>query len=112
VGALDPNRQEDIDMAPANPPHTRVLPMLENGDQLDQKTFHARYQAMPEDCRAELIGGIVYMSSPQNVPHSKAHRLVVRWLDEYTEATPRTDALMNNTQILGFVTKLAKQASR
>ena len=32
----------------------KALPPLENGDRLDQKTFHARYEAMPEDCRAEL----------------------------------------------------------
>lgn len=82
-------------------PRIRTLPPLENGDLLDQKTFHARYQAMAEDCRAELIGGIVYMPSPQKVPHSKAQQLVVRWLDEYAEATPGTDALANNTQILG-----------
>src|SRR5262249_1436842 len=78
-----------------------TLPPLENGDQLDQQTFHARYQAMPGDCRAELIGGIVYIPSPQKVPHSKAQQLVVRWLDEYAEATPGTEALLNNTQILG-----------
>jgi hypothetical protein len=40
------------------------LPPLVNGDHLDQKTFHERYEAMPPDVRAELIGGIVYMSSP------------------------------------------------
>jgi Uma2 family endonuclease len=80
---------------------TKLLPPLENGDQLDQRTFHARYQAMPESCRAELIGGIVYMSSPQKVPHSKAQQLVVRWLDEYAEATPGTEPLLNNTHILG-----------
>jgi Uma2 family endonuclease len=56
---------------------------------------------MPEDCRAELIGGIVHMPSPQKVPHSETQLLVVRWLDEYTEATPGTKALLNNTQILG-----------
>ncbi len=88
-------------MATAKPPRARALPPLENGDRLDQPTFHARYQAMPEDCRAELIGGIVYVSSPQKVPHSKAQQLVVRWLDEYAEATPGTEALLNNTQILG-----------
>jgi Uma2 family endonuclease len=77
------------------------LPPLQNGDHLDQKTFHARYEAMPEDCRAELIGGIVYMASPQKIPHSQAQQLVVRWLDEYTEATPGTNSLLNNTQILG-----------
>jgi Uma2 family endonuclease len=88
-------------MATAKPPRTGALPPLENGDRLDQKTFHARYAAMPEDCRAELIGGIVYMASPQKVPHSKAQKLVIRWLDEYAEATPGTEALLNNTQILG-----------
>ena len=77
------------------------LPPLENGDRLDQRTFHTRYLAMPEDCRAELIGGIVYMPSPQKIPHSEAQLLVVRWLDEYAEATPGTQALLNNTQILG-----------
>lgn len=88
-------------MATAQPPQRRTLPPLENGDQLDQKTFHARYKAMPEDYRAELIGGIVYMASPQKVPHSQAQCLVVRWLDEYVEATPGTDRLSNHTQILG-----------
>src|SRR5262245_15062541 len=52
---------EDTDMATAiGSPRTKTLPPLENGDHLDQPTFHARYEAMPEDCRAELIGGIVY----------------------------------------------------
>jgi Uma2 family endonuclease len=88
-------------MAMANPPQSKSLPPLENGDQLDQKTFHARYLAMPEDCRAELIGGIVYLPSPQKIPHSETQLLVVRWLDEYAEATPGTKALLNNTQILG-----------
>ena len=82
-------------------PRTRTLPPLENGDHLDQPTFHVRYEAMPEDCRAELIGGIVYMASPQKVPHSDGQRLLIRWLDEYAEATPGTNALINNTQILG-----------
>jgi hypothetical protein len=40
-----------------------ILPPLENGERLDQPTFHARYEAMPEGTRAELIGGIVYMHS-------------------------------------------------
>ena len=88
-------------MTTARPRRKRTLPALENGDALDQKTFHARYAAMPEECRAELIGGIVYMASPQKVPHSQAQKLVVRWLDEYAEATPGTETLLNNTQILG-----------
>jgi hypothetical protein len=58
-------------MATPRAPRARTLPPLENGDQLDQKTFHARYEAMPEDCRAELIGGIVYMPSPQKLPTAR-----------------------------------------
>ncbi len=88
-------------MATANSPQIKRLPPMENGDRLDQKTFHARYQAMPENFRAELIGGIVYVPSPQKVPHSETQLLVIRWLDEYAEATPGTKALLNNTQILG-----------
>jgi hypothetical protein len=80
---------------------TKTLPPLENGDHLDQRTFHARYESMPEDFRAELIGGIVHVPSPQKVPHSRTQILAVRWVDEYAEATPGTDALVNNTQILG-----------
>src|SRR5437764_1449389 len=88
-------------MATANSPRSRTLPPLENGDRLDQPTFHARYAAMPERCRAELIGGIVHMPSPQKMPHTDAQRLVVRWLDEYAEATPGTHPMLNNTTIMG-----------
>jgi Uma2 family endonuclease len=93
--------QEIAVMANAPSPHPRRLPPLENGDRLDQPTFHARYEAMPEGCRAELIGGLVVMPSPQKVPHSKAQQIIGQWLGEYAEATPGTDTLVNNTQILG-----------
>src|SRR5687768_15215715 len=84
--------------------HTVVqlaVPPLENGDRLDQKTFHERYEAMPESMRAELIEGIVYMASPQKPLHSGTTRLIGRWLDEYVEATPGTDSLPGVTDILG-----------
>src|SRR5579884_1850034 len=93
--------QKDDCMATAKTPRSKRLPPLENGDWLDQKTFHARYEAMPNGFRAELIGGIVYVPSSQKLPHRQTQLLVVRWLDEYAEATPGTEALLNNTQILG-----------
>jgi Uma2 family endonuclease len=77
------------------------LPWLEPGDHLDQPTFHARYQAMPEDTRAELIGGIVYMPSPLKRPHGRMHVLVIRWLGAYEDATPGVEILDNTTNILG-----------
>jgi Uma2 family endonuclease len=77
------------------------VPSLENGDHLDQKTFHARYLAMRENKRAELIGGIVYMPSPQKIPHGRYQYRVLRWLGEYAENTPGTEVLVNSTSILG-----------
>ena len=79
----------------------KVLPPLENGDHLDQKTFHERYEAMPSHVRAELIGGIVYMSSPQKLRHGRYHLKLSRWLDEYEDATPGVLGCVNTTQILG-----------
>jgi len=78
-----------------------TLPPLENGDHLDQKTFHARYEAMPEGTRAELIGGIVYMSSPLKRPHGRMHKRASHWLTEYEDATPGTEGFDNATNILG-----------
>lgn len=79
----------------------KVLPPLENGDHLDQKTFHERYEAMPEHVRAELIGGIVYMRSPMKRRHGQYGPQVDRWLVEYHEATPGTEVLGGATNILG-----------
>jgi Uma2 family endonuclease len=78
----------------------RTLPPLENGDHLDQKAFHERYEAMP-GIRAELIGGIVYISSPMRTPHGRLNILLSSWLGEYEEATPGTEALARATDILG-----------
>lgn len=78
------------------------LPPLENGEHLDQKTFHERYAAMPEKIKAELIGGRVYiMASPVLVPHSGAHSLLVLWLGNYHLSTPGTQVLANASTILG-----------
>jgi putative restriction endonuclease len=77
------------------------LPPLENGDCLDQKTFHERYEAMPEHVRAELIGGIVFMASPQKKRHGGRQALLAHWMSEYSEHTPGVEAYLNTTSILG-----------
>ena len=46
------------------PPRITSLPRLVAGQRLDQPTFHERYEAMPPETQAELIGGIVYMTPP------------------------------------------------
>src|SRR5207247_2657040 len=79
----------------------KALPPLELGARLDQKTFHARYEAMTQDVRAELIGGIVFMCSPLKPRHGRMGTRIIRWLGEYEEETPGTEVLENTTHILG-----------
>ena len=78
-----------------------TVPPLENGDHLDQKTFHERYESMDEDVHAELVGGIVYMASPQKKRHARAQATFAWWLGEYETATAGTEVLVNATDILG-----------
>jgi Uma2 family endonuclease len=82
-------------------PEGTALPPLENGERLDQKTFHARYEAMPKHVRAELIGGIVYVHSPLKPRHGRMHVRVMHWLASYEDATPGTETYDNTTAILG-----------
>jgi Uma2 family endonuclease len=82
-------------------PSAEKLPPLEPGDHLDQKTFHARYEAMPEHVRAELIEGVVYLPSPLKPRHGRPHSQLMGWLMLYKAATPGTDVLDNTTAILG-----------
>jgi Uma2 family endonuclease len=87
--------------SPSTALHGRHLPRLEAGDHLDQATFHARYEAMPPDFRAELIGGVVFVPSPLRKEHGSHHALVMGWLTNYWIATPGTETLDNTTAILG-----------
>lgn len=87
--------------SPDRPRRGKPLPPLENGDRLDQKTFHERYEAMPPDARAELIGGIVYLASPRKRSHGRCGTRLIYWLGEYEVATPGTEVLDNTTNILG-----------
>ncbi len=66
-----------------------ALPPLQSGDRLTRREFERRYEAMPGVKRAELIEGVVFMSSPLfEASHGQpqAHALV--WLGVYKAATP------------------------
>src|SRR5262245_65859234 len=92
-----------LQTAPALPTVVSILhlPPLEAGDHLDQATFHARYEAMPPDFRAELIGGVVFVPSPLRSEHGVSHALVMGWLTNYWGATLGTQVRDNATAILG-----------
>ena len=81
---------------------TRSLPRLENGEHLDQKTFHARYAAMPKMMKAELIGGRVYIvASPLHPLHGVHHSRLMGWLEVYLANTPGTNVFDNTSAVLG-----------
>jgi Uma2 family endonuclease len=58
------------------------------GDHLTWEEFEARWDAMPEVKRAELIGGVVYIMSPMTVPHGEKSVDVSTWLRLYAVETP------------------------
>jgi Putative restriction endonuclease len=75
---------------------------LVEGQQLDQPTFHALYEAMPPGTRAELINGVVFIPSPVSTTHGIAHVPVIVWLDYYAEKTAGVQVLDNATAVLGW----------
>ena len=85
------------------PHHIQKLPPLEPGDHLDQPTFHARYEVMPEDVKAELIGGVVYMPAASlRRSHGRSHGLFMFWLYTYEERTPGVEVYDNTTTIIAM----------
>jgi Uma2 family endonuclease len=85
----------------ADPPRTLV-----EGLRLDQREFHALYQAMPPGTRAELIDGVVHMPSPCSIEHGTAQVPVIVWLAYYAELTAGVQVLDNATTILGWKSEL------
>jgi Uma2 family endonuclease len=66
---------------------------------LTRAEFHRRYEQMP-DTKAELVNGVVYVSSPVSVAHSDPDGLLMTWLGTYAIATRGTQALPNTTCLL------------
>ena|SRR5215813_3784445 len=81
--------------APIQPGHP--LP-LEPGDRLTRAEFERRYDAMPEVKKAELIEGVVYMTSPVRYKsHGKPHSDIHGWLFNYSVATAGVELADNVT---------------
>ncbi|HEY9870607.1 MAG TPA: Uma2 family endonuclease [Candidatus Obscuribacterales bacterium] len=71
--------------------HRRQLRMLHNGDHMKRRDFHRAYSQMPDNYRAELIGGIVFEPSPLGWPHGKNHARLIYLLETYCKHTPGTE---------------------
>jgi Uma2 family endonuclease len=77
-----------------------TIPPLENGDRLSREEFHRRYEAMPENVKAELIKGVVYMASPVRAKkHGKPHAQMMGFLSYFQMSTIGLDLLDNVTYI-------------
>ena len=74
---------------------------LNSGDQMLREEFHRLYEQTPEDFKAELIGGIVYVASPLHPSHGKPHLLLGLLVALYEGRTPGVDASDNTTIFLG-----------
>ena len=77
----------------------RQILRLESGDQMAQPEFHRRYLADPTVRKAELVEGVVYVSTPVRSYHGGPHGELVTWLNIYRAATPGTDVYDNVTFI-------------
>jgi len=80
--------------------HPRPRAELHNGDRMTREEFHRIYEQMPEDFRAELIGGIVYVSSPLGRRHGIAHPALTTVLFAYKGNTPGVEVGDNTTVLL------------
>jgi Uma2 family endonuclease len=75
----------------------KPAPPLQSGDQLTVAEFHRRYQQHPEIKKAELVEGVVYVSSPVYASHSKPHGQIVFWAGAYLTATPAVQMADNQS---------------
>lgn len=69
--------------------------LLHNGDRMKRAEFHRAYSQMPENYRAELIGGIVFEPSPLGYPHGENHSRLGCLFDTYSIYTPGTSTADN-----------------
>ena len=74
---------------------------LHSGDHMSREEFHRIYEAMPEDFKAELIGGIVYVASPLKIRHGNNHAPLSTVFYAYEDSTKGVEMGDNATVILG-----------
>lgn len=76
-------------------------PLLYEGMILRQPEFHRLYEKQSPGVRAELIGGVVFMASPQGQDHSYRLLKLAVALEAYETATPGVRVVPTTTTVLG-----------
>ena len=78
----------------------QTKPQLLPGMRLDCDEFLERWDALPNLKYAELINGVVRMTSPLSTFHSSPDNTISGWIAIYSWSTPGTNADSNPTAIL------------
>ena len=86
---------------PKPAPVPRRAAELHSGDRMTRAEFHRIYETMPEDFKAELVGGIVYVAPPLGLPHGTSHPFLSAALTAYAGHTPGVQVGDNTTILLG-----------
>ena len=74
---------------------------LNNGDRMSRDEFLWRWEQIPELKFAELIDGVVYLSSPLSTLHSTYDVMLIRWLTQFEENVSGVLVLASATWLLG-----------
>ena len=93
---------EDLDRSASDDPGPAFAePLLYEGQRLDQPTFHAIYERMHEDFKAELIDGLVHLAMTVHCDHGEFDAEMIGFLVIYGVETPGTRVRSNTTAKLG-----------
>jgi len=82
------------------PTVTTAIPLLADGQRLNQSEFMRRYELAPPGFTAELIGGIVHVPSPVGRRHGVSSVDAIAWLGLYRARTPGTEGLADATTLM------------
>ncbi|MBD2091016.1 Uma2 family endonuclease [Microcoleus sp. FACHB-1515] len=75
-----------------------ATPPLGNGDRLDRHEFERRYDKMPHLKKAELIEGVVFLSTALRFKrHGQPHGFIMGWLGTYQAFTMGVEVGNNST---------------
>jgi Uma2 family endonuclease len=100
VGSAVEAYSQELPMSTVERPTIETIPPLEPGQRLDRAEFRARYEAMPPETRAELIGGVVFMPPMLGSDHGDSHIPVAGIFFIYQSATPGVRANIESTTVL------------
>lgn len=73
---------------------------LVTGEKMDVEEFLRCWEELPDLKNAELIEGVVHVSSPVSYEHGSRDAMMHLWLGYYAQATPGCDAGSNSTWLM------------